>query len=43
MMDPESTTAMEAEAPRPLSGAWLAANPRLATALTFAAGLLLGW
>lgn len=43
MMDPESTTAMEAEAPRPLSGAWLAANPRLATVLTFAAGLLLGW
>ncbi|MBK7780540.1 MAG: hypothetical protein IPJ58_07065 [Ardenticatenia bacterium] len=43
MMDSESTTAMEAEAPRPLSGAWLEDNPRAATLLTFVAGLLLGW
>ena len=43
MMDSESTTAMETEAPRPLSGAWLEDNPRAATLLTFVAGLLLGW
>ena len=43
MMDSESTTAMETEAPRPLSGAWLEDNPRAATLLTFVVGLLLGW